>query len=213
MTENEQNKDSTRERLLDAAEELFSENGFTAVSVRAITSKAGCNLAAVNYHFGSKKELYLEVFRSRLGVRAERTRLLLEELARQEQVTIDQVVRTLMAVFLENPFSNKERLRHTWLITRELIHPSEAFEVFAENTWKPMVTLAGDLLGRALGRPIDQKRLRLYVLSIIAQGTYFSSSRSILTRVFEMGADEDVIRMLVDHVTDFTLNGLKLDGE
>src|SRR3989449_4623710 len=57
----------TRERLLDAAERLFAERGFRAVSVRVITSHAGCNVAAVNYYFGGKENLYREMFRRRLG--------------------------------------------------------------------------------------------------------------------------------------------------
>ena len=47
----------TAERILDAAEALFSEKGFAETSLRNITTKASVNLAAVNYHFGSKKEL------------------------------------------------------------------------------------------------------------------------------------------------------------
>lgn len=47
----------TKERLLDVAERLFAEEGFEAVSLRAITAEAGANLAAVNYHFGSKEAL------------------------------------------------------------------------------------------------------------------------------------------------------------
>jgi len=47
----------TRERLLDVAERLFAEHGFDAVSLRAITTEAGANLAAVNYYFGSKEAL------------------------------------------------------------------------------------------------------------------------------------------------------------
>ena len=61
----------TRERLLDVAERLFAERGFGATSVRGITAEAGCNLAAVNYHFGGKDQLYEEVFRRRLGVMRE----------------------------------------------------------------------------------------------------------------------------------------------
>ncbi|SDS48627.1 TetR/AcrR family transcriptional regulator [Pseudomonas oryzae] len=52
----------TVERILDAAEQLFAERGFTETSLRSITGKAGVNLAAVNYHFGSKKALIHEVF-------------------------------------------------------------------------------------------------------------------------------------------------------
>lgn len=56
----------TRTRILDAAEELFVEHGLDATSLRMITTKAGVNLAAVNYHFGSKDNLIQEVFRRRL---------------------------------------------------------------------------------------------------------------------------------------------------
>lgn len=52
----------TVERILDAAEHLFAEKGFAETSLRLITSKAGVNLAAVNYHFGSKKALIQAVF-------------------------------------------------------------------------------------------------------------------------------------------------------
>ncbi|MCL6414756.1 TetR family transcriptional regulator [Aestuariirhabdus sp. Z084] len=49
-------------RILDAAEQLFAEKGFAETSLRTITSQAGVNLAAVNYHFGSKKALIQAVF-------------------------------------------------------------------------------------------------------------------------------------------------------
>jgi len=48
---------STKTKILDAAEQLFAEHGFNGTSLREITSQAEVNLAAVNYHFGSKKEL------------------------------------------------------------------------------------------------------------------------------------------------------------
>ena len=56
----------TRSRILDAAEVLFVEHGFEATSMRMITGRAGVNLAAVNYHFGTKDALIQEVFRRRL---------------------------------------------------------------------------------------------------------------------------------------------------
>lgn len=56
----------TRSRILDAAERLFMEHGFDGTSMRMITGSAGVNLAAVNYHFGTKELLIQEVFRRRL---------------------------------------------------------------------------------------------------------------------------------------------------
>ena len=52
----------TVQRILDAAEVLFAQKGFAETSLRAITSRAGVNLAAVNYHFGSKEALVQAVF-------------------------------------------------------------------------------------------------------------------------------------------------------
>src|SRR5258706_10616177 len=57
----------TRTRILDAAEELFMQHGFEGTSMRLLTAKAGANLAAVNYHFGSKDALIEAVFPRRLG--------------------------------------------------------------------------------------------------------------------------------------------------
>ncbi len=56
----------TRTRILDAAEELFMLHGFEGTSMRLLTSSAGVNLAAVNYHFGSKDALIEALFRRRL---------------------------------------------------------------------------------------------------------------------------------------------------
>ena len=57
---------STKDRILGAAEELFAEHGFAATSLRQVTSRADVNIAAVNYHFGSKENLVNEVFRRRM---------------------------------------------------------------------------------------------------------------------------------------------------
>src|SRR5438067_208004 len=67
----------TKSRILDAAERLFLEHGFEATSLRQLTAAAGVNLAAVNYHFGSKEELFQAVLTRRLDpVNQERIDLL-----------------------------------------------------------------------------------------------------------------------------------------
>lgn len=57
---------STKDRILGAAEELFAQFGFAGTSLRQVTSHADVNIAAVNYHFGSKENLVNEVFRRRM---------------------------------------------------------------------------------------------------------------------------------------------------
>lgn len=63
----EVNKPDTATRILDVAERLFVEHGFEATSLRMITQQAEVNLAAVNYHFGSKDALFESVFMRRIG--------------------------------------------------------------------------------------------------------------------------------------------------
>jgi AcrR family transcriptional regulator len=69
----------TIDRILDVAESLFSEKGFAETSLRSITSEAGVNLAAVNYHFGSKQKLIQAVFARFLDPFSEHLNIQLQE--------------------------------------------------------------------------------------------------------------------------------------
>lgn len=70
----------TKDRILDAAEALFADRGFAATSMRQITAAADANLAAVNYHFGSKEGLFGAVFARRITPVNEQRLVLLDEL-------------------------------------------------------------------------------------------------------------------------------------
>src|SRR5438874_976468 len=86
---------ATKERILDVAESLFMEHGFEATSLRSITAAAAANLAAVNYHFGSKEELFEAVLTRRLDpMNQERLDLLtaLERDAAPTPVTCEQIL-------------------------------------------------------------------------------------------------------------------------
>ena len=75
---------STKERILGAAEDLFAQHGFAGTSLRQVTSRADVNIAAVNYHFGSKENLVNEVFRRRMDdMTAARLSLLEKALAQR----------------------------------------------------------------------------------------------------------------------------------
>ena len=94
---------STRERVLDAAERLFAERGFDGTSLRAITSEAGVNLAAVNYHFKSKNDLIHEVFSRRLApINTQRLAMLdaCEVKAGSGVVPLEKVVRAFVEPLL-----------------------------------------------------------------------------------------------------------------
>jgi AcrR family transcriptional regulator len=83
---------STKERILTAAEALFAQRGFDGASLRQLTAAAGVNLAAVNYHFGSKDKLVEQVFRRRLdSLNADRLAAL-AKVAGLPETTLDDVL-------------------------------------------------------------------------------------------------------------------------
>ncbi len=87
----------TRDRLLDVAERLFAEHGFDAVSLRAITTDAGANLAAVNYYFGSKEAL-IEAVVARLVEPVNRKRIEILDGIRQEEL---RDARSIVIAFID----------------------------------------------------------------------------------------------------------------
>jgi AcrR family transcriptional regulator len=93
----------TQTRILDAAEELFMQHGFEGASMRMLTAGAGVNLAAVNYHFGSKDALIEAVFRRRLDpMNAERLAALerLEQEAGGKALTAAVIIRAFIGASL-----------------------------------------------------------------------------------------------------------------
>jgi AcrR family transcriptional regulator len=88
---------STKDRILGAAEELFAQHGFGGTSLRQVTSRADVNIAAVNYHFGSKENLINEVFRRRMD---EMSRRRLELLAEARNAS-PGALEPLLAAFIE----------------------------------------------------------------------------------------------------------------
>ncbi|PKM16881.1 MAG: TetR/AcrR family transcriptional regulator [Gammaproteobacteria bacterium HGW-Gammaproteobacteria-2] len=88
---------STKERLLTAAEDLFAQFGFAGTSLRQVTTRADVNIAAVNYHFGSKENLVNEVFRRRLDELSQKR---LDALGKA-QAQADHALEAVLAAFIE----------------------------------------------------------------------------------------------------------------
>ena len=88
---------STKDRILGAAEELFAQHGFAGTSLRQVTSRADVNIAAVNYHFGSKENLVNEVFRRRMDEMSAQRLARLETATRQHPGDLEAV----LAAFVE----------------------------------------------------------------------------------------------------------------
>ena len=88
---------STKDRILGAAEELFAQYGFSGTSLRQVTSRADVNIAAVNYHFGSKENLVNEVFRRRMDEMTEKRLSALREAVEQRPGELEPI----LAAFVE----------------------------------------------------------------------------------------------------------------
>jgi AcrR family transcriptional regulator len=199
----------TRDRILDEAEILFARKGYHAVSVREITAAANCNLAAVNYHFGNKQNLYLEVFRARWLPRASRVHTSFRKtLAANGALTPTAVVQSLAQAFLDGPLTDTERKRHHQLISGELAQPTEAFELVADQVLQPLFNNLLDDLRGAMPGEIENEQLALDAFSILAMVLYFNLARPFLSRFTGHAFDDKFKARLVNHIVDFSLNGL-----
>ena len=110
------NKQSTQFKILEAAEQLFADTGFSATSLRQITSLAEVNLASVNYHFGSKKELIQAVLQRYLAVLMPRldqefTRLLSAQQPNQLTAVLSVFVEPLLELNAVQPQGTKTFLQ------------------------------------------------------------------------------------------------------
>ena len=97
----------TRERILDAAEALIIERGFAATSLRAIADRAKVNLAATNYHFGSKTGLLAAVFHRIVEpINAERLRRISTLERSVRSLTINEILAALCMPLVEASGNN-----------------------------------------------------------------------------------------------------------
>lgn len=116
----------TRECLLDAAEKLFSEHGIQAASLRHITQEAGANLAAVNYHFGSKDGLVRAVFSRRLRPMNEERHQRLEQVDLAAEDALEQILRAFLEPLLRLVSEKPQGIRgFARLMGRAWSEPSE----------------------------------------------------------------------------------------
>jgi len=144
----------TRTRILDAAEELFMLHGFEGTSMRLLTSKAGVNLAAVNYHFGSKDALIEALFRRRLDpMNAARIAELarLEEEANGRPLAADAIIRAFVGQSLRHMEDTKSGGRNfIRLLGRTYTEPTKPIRVLIGQLYAPTMERYKNALERAL---------------------------------------------------------------
>lgn len=173
----------TRAALLDVAEHIFADRGYRATSVRAITQEAGCNLAAINYHFGGKAKLYQEVFRRRLAAMREsriaRVRRTMEEAG--EEASLDLLLEAFVGAFVE-PLIAESTGRH-WLrlLARELLDPQLPVRMFHAEMVEPVHEVMIEALAR-VAPGLDESQALLCVQSLEGQLVHFVNLHRFCSR-------------------------------
>ena len=144
----------TPDRILDAAERLFMAHGFDGTSMRMVTAEAAVNLAAVNYHFGSKEGLMQAVFRRRLAwLNSERLRLLdeMEVEARGKPLRPSRILEaffgTLLAIGEDDARGGIVFLK---LLGRTLTEPAEFIRAYFADEYAEVVERYKAALYRAI---------------------------------------------------------------
>ena len=140
----------TRRRLIEAAGLLFAENGFDKATGRAICELAQVNPSAINYHFGSKDGLYLEVVREADNrfFNAGKLKALLDE-----EVPPEEKLRKLVADTSTALLGHSANTWHTKLMTREIIEPTKASMERAEKEIRPKFAIFREIVCQVMGVP------------------------------------------------------------
>jgi AcrR family transcriptional regulator len=159
----------TRTRILDAAEELFMLHGFEGTSMRLLTAKAEANLAAVNYHFGSKDALIEAVFRRRLDpMNATRVAELdrLEKDAGSRTLTAEQIIRAFVGASLRMIEDAKTGGRNfIRLLGRTYTDPQKEIRALIGQLYAPTMERFKAAFERALPQmPRDELIWRLHFM-------------------------------------------------
>lgn len=199
----------TRRRLLEAASIVFAEEGFYAATVREICRRAGANVAAINYHFGDKEQLYREVMRQGLREANKRYPITRESLG-AANTPPEQRLRNFIATLMRRIFDQDQAATYGKLMARELIEPTPAFEVLLEETVRPNATILHEIVSDLLGPQCSAAAVRHAASSVIGQCLFYRHCRPMLTSVFpEQRFEPGDIERLADHIANFSLGGVR----
>ena len=191
---------ATQERILDAAEDLFIELGFAATSLRAIASRAGVNLAAAHYHFGSKEGLFGATVHRRIADANEVRLRGLEELsARPTPASVEEII----ALFFAPLADAKLRAKVPRLVARIYGEPQSISKPLLEREFGPVSQRFVEALAKALpDADLDEVRWRFhFVIGSMIQLLNFDQPTT-------MPADEQAGQDGLPRLIQFAVAGL-----
>ncbi len=197
----------TKDRILEAAGELFAECGFRGATVRKICDRAGVNISAIKYHYGGKEELYSEVLKHWHEFAIKKYPPLLGV---GENAPMEGELRAFIRSLL---FRILDRGKPAWfgkLMAREMAEPTGIFDRLVEENVRPLHDLLASIVRKIIGASVSEETIRLCCLSIVGQCLYYYYNARFVTRLFQRDISApDEIERIADHVMRFSLKGLK----
>ena len=203
----------TKTRILDAAEQLFTEHGFEATSLRSLTATAGVNLAAVNYHFGTKEELFQAVLTRRLDPMNQERIELLERVEREaggKPASVEKVIFAMLIPALRLA-RDEERGGQNFLrvLGRAYADPAPFIRHFLSEQYAGMIGRYKEAFLRALPH-LSRQELTWRLHFVMGALSYTLAGTDVL-KLFsqvspgESGDDE----LLLQRLAPFLVAGLK----
>ncbi len=195
----------TRQRLLEAAGEVFAERGFRDATIREICEKAKANIAAVHYHFGDKEALYSAVFSFARGCAVARFDEQVPPTAPAEE-RLRAFVRAVLTRFFDEG-------RPAWLgklVAQEMINPTKALDSLVNEQIRPNSERLKAIVRELIGAEINGEELWLCTFSIAAQWLFYFHCGQVVKRLNpdqRFGPQE--IERLAGHITKFSVAALK----
>ena len=204
MTGGYQSLDATREKLVESAGQVFAEQGFHDATVREICSRAGTNVAAVNYHFGDKLGLYTEVLRS--SIFAQQLPSLSSKLAHSSDPRA--ALTALVYEWFESIHAVGRPAWYARIMAHEMTQPTLALDLVAE-AMGPNYLRFRTLVGKLTGHGPNDERTRMCVHSVVGQILHYVQARPMLARLWpDLKLDDpDQQRAIADHIVTFSLAG------
>lgn len=199
--------DDTRQRLIDAAGAIFAEKGYEAASVRDICQQASANIAAVNYHFGDKKSLYVAAVRHAQSCADSEN----PDVVWPADMPPAERLREFIRTMLERKLDTSKPHWHLGIMLREMAHPTEACAAVVDDYVRPMADGLRQIMKELLGQDFPDEQGNLIGFSIVGQVLFYYIHQPVIRLLIGNEAyDKLSVRMLADHITNFSLAGMGL---